>query len=72
MIQGKTFWSALFDITGDDEYSIEGKINSFLDKKYNWMFLFNKYNLIFAFLPIILILGYIYKRYKNKNVITNS
>ena len=34
MIQGKTFWSALFDITGDDEYSIEEKINFFLDKKY--------------------------------------
>ena len=69
MIQGKTFWDALFDITGDDEYSIKEKINFFLDGKYNWMFLFNKYNLIFSFLPIILILGYIYKRYKNKKLL---
>ena len=33
------------------------------------MFLFNKYNFIFTFLPIILIFGYIYKRYKNKKLL---
>jgi hypothetical protein len=69
MMQGKTFWDTLFDITGDDEYSIKGNIEIFLDEKYSWMFLFNKYNLIFTFLPIILIFGYIYKRYKNKKLL---
>ena len=69
MMQGKTFWDTLFDITGDDEYSIKGNIEIFLDEKYSWMFLFNKYNFIFTFLPIILIFGYIYKRYKNKKLL---
>ena len=33
------------------------------------MFLFNRFNLIFMFLPLILILGYIYKRYKNRQLL---
>ena len=64
--QGKSFWKALVYITGDNQTNIHNKINKFVEEKYSWMFLFNRFNLIFMFLPLILILGYIYKRYKNR------
>ena len=33
------------------------------------MFLLNAYNLIFIFLPIIVIGGYFYKKYKNRKLL---
>ena len=67
--QGKSFWKALVHITGDNQTEIHNKINEFVEEKYSWMFLFNRFNLIFMFLPLILILGYIYKRYKNRQLL---
>ena len=71
MDKGNNFWDTLRYLTNDNKANIQYKIQEFLNKKYIWMFLFNKnkYNLIFIFLPIILILGYLYKRYKNKKLL---
>ena len=49
--------------------SMHSFIEQFLLKNYNWMFLLNSYNLIFVFLPIIVIGGYFYKKYKNKKLL---
>ena len=60
--RGNDFWESLVYLTGDSKPVIRNNIAKFVDSEYNWMFLFNRYNLIFMFLPLILILGYIYKR----------
>ena len=69
MHQGSKFWDALADATQDCESNIKANIREFLDKKYNWMFLLDRYNLIFGFLPLILVLGYLYKRYKSRKLL---
>jgi len=69
MNQGYEFWDALFYITGDDQQEIKNKMEAFLLKNYNWMFLLNTYNLIFIFLPLIVIGGYFYKKYKNMKLL---
>jgi len=69
MNQGDIFWEALTHVTADSKDDIKNNINSFLNKKYNWMFLLNSYNLIFLLLPLILIVGYLYKMYKNKKLL---
>ena len=69
MNQGNKFWDALIYITGDDKEEIKNKIEFFLLKNYNWMFLLNTYNLIFIFLPLIVIGGYFYKKYKNRKLL---
>ena len=69
MNQGYTFWDALTYITNEDENLIKNNIEQFLLKNYNWMFLLNAYNLIFIFLPIIVIGGYFYKKYKNRKLL---
>ena len=66
MNQGHDFWDALVYITKNEEEVIKNNIESYLLKKYNWMFLLNAYNLIFIFLPLILIGGFFHKKYKNK------
>ena len=69
MNQGFTFWDALVSITGDSEEIIKNNIEYFLIKNYNWMFLLNAYNLVFIILPLIVIGGYFYKKYKNKKLL---
>ena len=69
MNQDYTFWDALTYITNEDENLIKNNIEQFLLKNYNWMFLLNAYNLIFIFLPIIVIGGYFYKKYKNRKLL---
>ena len=69
MNQGFTFWDALVSITGDSEEKIKNNIEFFLIKNYNWMFLLNAYNLVFIILPLIVIGGYFYKKYKNKKLL---
>ena len=69
MNEGYEFWDALIHVTGDDEEIIKNNIEYFLNKNYNWMFLLNAYNLIFIFLPLIVIGGYFYKKYKNKKLL---
>ena len=69
MNAGYEFWDALVITTGDKKEIIENNIEKFLLKNYNWIFLLNAYNLIFIFLPLILIGGYFYKRYKNKKLL---
>ena len=63
------FWDALVIASNDSKSNIKNNLELFLIKKYNWMFLLNAYNLIFVFLPLILIGGYIYKKYKNKKLL---
>ena len=69
MNQNYEFWDALNHITGENQSQIKNNIEQFLLKNYNWMFLLNAYNLIFVFLPIIVIGGYFYKKYKNKKLL---
>ena len=69
MDEGLEFWDALVYVTADDENKIKNNMETYLMKKYNWMFLLNAYNLIFIFLPLILVGGYIHKIYKNKKLL---
>ena len=69
MNQGYEFWDALIYLTGEDQETIKYNMEYFLIKNYNWMFLLNTYNLIFIFLPLIVIGGFFYKKYKNKKLL---
>ena len=69
MNKGNKFEATLIHVTGDSLEDIDNNINEFVAKQYTWMYLFNQNSLLFIFLPLILILGYIYKRYKSKKLL---
>ena len=69
MNKRNNFEETLIHITGDSLEDINNNINEFIARQYTWMYLFNQNSLLFTFLPLILILGYIYKRYKNRKLL---
>ena len=62
----KEFIDAL-ESTINEEY-IEFQINFeiYLEENYNWVFLLRSTNYLYVILPIILVLGFIYRNYRNK------
>ena len=70
MIKKKyTFWNALFKITGDDKIDFQEKYEFYISNYFLWIFLLNTSNMLFILFPFILILGYLIKKNKNKQII---
>ena len=66
MRNGKEFIVAV-ESTINEEY-IEFQINfeTYLEKNYNWVFLLRSTNYLYVILPIILVLGFLYRNHRNK------
>ena len=66
MRNGEEFIVAV-ESTINEEY-IEFQINFeiYLEENYNWVFLLRSTNYLYVILPIILVLGFIYRNYRNK------
>jgi len=63
---GKDFSEAL-EVAINEEY-IEFQINFeiYLEENYNWVFLFRSAKYLYVILPIILVLGFLYRNHRNK------
>ena len=66
---GNNFDKALKNITGEDLLIFQDKFEKFLNDNYNWIFLIQVYKYIYVILPLIQILGFIFKRYRNKKIL---
>ena len=66
MRNGKEFIVAV-ESTINEEY-IEFQINFeiYMEKNYNWVFLLRSTNYLYVILPIILVLGFLYRNHRNK------
>ena len=66
MRNGKEFIVAV-ESTINEEY-IEFQINFeiYMEKNYNWVFLLQSTNYLYVILPIILVLGFLYRNHRNK------
>ena len=66
MRNGEEFIAAL-ESTINEEY-IEFQINFeiYLEENYNWVFLLRSTNYLYVILPIILVLGFLYRNHRNK------
>ena len=64
-----TFWDALLKITGDDKIDFQEKYEFYITNYFLWIFLLKTPNMLFILFPFILILGYLIKKYKNKQII---
>ena len=59
-----------FEISTGDKYNnFEIKFEEYIRENYFWLFLFRSPNYIYVILPIILIVGFIYRYYKNKKIL---
>ena len=47
----------------------EIKFEAYIKNHYTWIFLFRSPKYIYVILPIILVLGFIYNRYKNGKIL---
>jgi len=53
----------------DKLIDFEIKFEKYLKKNYNWVFLFRSPKYVYVILPIILVLGFIYHRYRSKKIL---
>ena len=67
--QGKEFEPALEIAINENLFDFQIKFERFLEENYYWVFLFKTRKYIYVILPIILVLGFIYKNYKNKKIL---
>ena len=71
MHKGYFFWDAIEKVANMDRNDLLIKLDSFINKNYNWMFLVNISKSIFVVMPFLLILGYLLKLKKNKKTLLN-
>ena len=67
--QGETFNSSLEMAMNENLFDFQIKFEQFLKENYNWIFLFKTRKYIYVILPIILVLGFIYKYYNNNKIL---
>ncbi len=67
--QGKPFNSSLEMAINESLFDFQIKFEQFLKENYNWIFLFKTRKYIYVILPIILVLGFIYKYYNNNKIL---
>ena len=63
------FEDALDIATGETFADFQIKFELYLEANFNWIFLLQASNYIYVILPLILVLGFIYHRYRNKNIL---
>ena len=65
----QNFEDALYAATGETFADFQVKFELFLEANLYWIFLLQASNYIYVILPLILVLGFIYHRYRNKNIL---
>ena len=69
MKNGYNFNDALKKESGENIIDFQIKFEIYLEENYNWIFLFSSAKHIYVVLPFILIIGFIYYRYRRKKII---
>ena len=69
MKSGDTFPEAFKKNSGDTINDFQIKFVTYLEENYRWIFLFSSTRYIYIILPFILIVGFIYYRYKRRLII---
>ena len=66
MKNGKSFIESLEYIINEEYIDFQIKFEVFIEDNFNWVFLLSSNRYLYSVLPFILILGFIFKKYKNK------
>ena len=69
MRKGMNFQKALESATKDGLADFEIKFETYLKNNYNWIILFMSPKYIYVILPIILVLGFIYHRFRSNKIL---
>ena len=69
MRNGKEFIVALESTINEEYIEFQIKFEIYLQENYNWVFLLRSANYLYVILPIILVLGFIYHRFRKKKII---
>ena len=69
MRDNQNFEDALDAATGERFADFQVKFELYMEANFNWIFLLQASNYIYVILPLILVLGFIYHRYRNKNIL---
>ena len=62
---GETFNQSIYKVTGNKTDIVMNQLFEFKKSSYRWMVLLDSKNIIFSILPLILIFGFIFKKYNN-------
>ena len=63
------FKKALESATKEELIDFEVKFETYLKNNYNWIFLLMSPKYIYVFLPIILVLGFIYHHFRSNKIL---
>ncbi|MBC8256621.1 MAG: hypothetical protein H8E85_04855 [Candidatus Marinimicrobia bacterium] len=66
MRSGKEFPEALETAINEEYIEFQIKFEIYLEENYNWVFLFRSAKYVYVILPIILVLGFLYRNHRNK------
>ena len=66
MRNGKEFIAALESTINEEYIEFQIKFEIYLEENYNWVFLLRSTNYLYVILPIILVLGFLYRNHRNK------
>ena len=67
LYHAQDFEEALESAIGEEFVDFQIKFELYLENNYNWLFLLRASKYIYVILPLILVLGFIYHRYRNNN-----
>ena len=66
MRNGKEFGEALESSINEEYIEFQIKFEIYLEENYNWVFLLRSAKYIYVIMPVILVLGFIYRTHRNK------
>ena len=69
MHHAQDFEEALRAAIGEDFLDFQIKFELYLEANYNWIFLLRASNYIYVILPLILIIGFVFHRYRSKHIL---
>ena len=69
MRQEMDFQKALESASNEELLDFQNNFETYLENNFNWLFLFSSTKFIFVILPIILVIGFIYHRYRSKKIV---
>ena len=66
---GQSFEVALETLTGEEFVDFQIKFELYLEANFYWIFLFVASKYIYVILPLVLVVGFIYHRYRSKKIL---
>jgi hypothetical protein len=66
MRNGKEFGEALESSINEEYIEFQIKFEIYLEENYNWVFLLRSAKYLYVIMPVILVLGFIYRTHRNK------